>query len=95
MIRLLRMLNKFIWAVNFTMEVTDRALLCNRDWDPCYLRSIFDTDFFDFSELWSSSIGDIEIFEHVENVEKYSPIVEDISLDDSTLCEAVNEIEKE
>ena len=33
--------------------------------------------------------------QNVEKVEKYSPIVEDISLDDEVLCQAVEKIETE
>ena len=36
---------------------------------------------------------DSELLEVVNHVESYSPIVEDISLDDSELCSAVEAIE--
>ena len=72
-----------IGVVNVTMDVPDSALFCNRDWDPLYLRGIFDTE---FNELWCSDINDMDLLSHVEQVERYCPIVEDISLDDETLC---------
>ena len=77
------------------MEVTDASLLCNHDWDPSYLTTIFDVDFFDTADFLDSSISDMELLSHVESVERYSPIVEDISLDDETLCKAVERIETE
>ena len=81
--------------VIFTMDVSDGELLCNRDWDPSYLHSIFSSEFDDLLDLWDSSINDMELVKHVECVEKYCPIVEDISMDDDTLCKAVEGIEKE
>ena len=57
----------------------------------CYLME----DFHDFNELWSSNMGDSELVSAIENLEIYSPIVEDISMDDNTLCEAVEQIEQE
>ena len=67
----------------------------NRDWDPVYLTSIFDTDFHDCSELWDSSMDDLKLMEVVHDVERYSPLVEDISIEDDVLCSAVEEIETE
>ena len=77
------------------MEVTDASLVCNRDWDPSYLSSIFDVDFHDSGNISDNSISDMELVRHVESVERYSPLVEDISLDDDTLCQAVDQIERE
>ena len=78
------------------MDVPDACLWNKRDWDPSYLRKIFSHDFYEFSELWSDkNIKDTELVKQVEMVEKYSPIVEDISLDDETLCTAVEKIEDE
>ena len=57
------------------------------------MRSLFDTDFYDFSTLWNSSVEDNDLIKAVDEVEKYSPILEDISLDDSELCTAVEKIE--
>ena len=84
-----------LWTAR--MEVSDRYFIENSDWDPCYLRRIFDTDFFDYSELWNNKMeySDEELVRHVSNVEKYCPIVEDISLEDEVLCTAVEHIEKE
>ena len=81
--------------VTFTMDVSDRSLVCNRDWDPAYLSEIFVTDFEEFPDLWDSNITDMDLVSHVEKVERYCPIVEDISVDDDRLCQAVEAIEKE
>ena len=69
----------------------------NQDWDPTYLRYIFSQDFYEFRELWSSNVADKDIVALMEKSknERYEPIVEDISLDDSTLYNAVTQIEKE
>ena len=76
------------------MELPDEVLLCNQDWDPSYLRDIFEEDFYEFSDLWASNMSDCELVEGVEKLEIYSPLVEDISMDDSYLCHAVEQIEK-
>ena len=76
------------------MDVSDASLMVNRDWDPSYLRSILDADFYDFSNLWTNSVKDSELIEVADDVERYSPIVEDVSLEDNVLCEAVEQIEK-
>ena len=75
------------------MEVSDAVLSSNRDWDPGYLASIFDMDFFEFNELWGNSVNNKQLVDAVRDVEKYNPIVEDISLDDNELCSAVEKIE--
>ena len=77
------------------METRDVHLLCNRDWDPEYLACIFEVEFNDYSEMWCSDIDDSELICAIERVEKYSPIVEDISMDDIELCSAVEKIEEE
>ena len=77
------------------MEMTDRVFISNRDWDPAYLSEIFTQDFYEFRDLWQTSVPDMELVRAVETVDKYSPVVEDISLDDSTLCKAVEEIEEQ
>ena len=79
------------------MELADCMFTANKDWDPMYLRYIFSQDFYEFHELWKSNICDkelVNIAEKSEN-ERYTPIVEDILLDDKTLCAAVDQIEKE
>ena len=76
------------------MDISDSLLWKNRDWDPSYLLDIVSEDFYDFGDLWDSSICDSDLVSSVENMEKYCPIVEDISVDDEFLCEAVEEIEK-
>ena len=43
------------------MDVSDGELLCNRDWDPSYLHSIFSSEFDDLLDLWDSSINDMEL----------------------------------
>ena len=77
------------------MDVPDCALVCNQDWDPAYLSSIFDSEFDNSNDFLSDSISDMDLVEHVEEMERYCPVVEDISLDDVTLCEAVEQIEQE
>ena len=77
------------------MDITDRMLVSNRDWDPSYLNEIFQEDFYDYCDMWSSDLSDSAIVSHLENVEKYCPITEDITMDDDTLCSAVEQIEEE
>ena len=77
------------------MELCDSHLWVNRDWDPVYLSSIFDADFNDYSDLWDNNISDLELITSVERMETYCPIVEDISMEDSELCLAVEQIETE
>ena len=76
------------------MEISDAALSVNCDWDPSYLKSIFDVDFYDFNNLWSNTVKDSELVKVVDEVERYCPIVEDVSMDDNELCNAVEQIEK-
>ena len=77
------------------MELTDRIFSANRDWDPSYLRYIFSQDFYEFHDLWHSNVCDKELVKEAERTEHYSPVVEDISMDDDTLYEAVAQIEHE
>ena len=77
------------------MDISDDLLMQNIDWDPVYLASIFDTEFSDCSELWVNEMDDSQLLEVVEQSERYSPIVEDISLDDNVLYLAVEQIETE
>ena len=77
------------------MELSDKTLWSNRDWDPSYLSELFKEDFYDFSNMWSSNVTDNEIITETEKVERYCPITEDISLDDNVLCRAVEKIEEE
>ena len=86
------MVIEIICAVTFMMDLPEALLVRNRDWDPAYLSEIFDVDFNDYSGLVNTSITDMELVKHVE---KYCPIVEDISLDNETLCKAVTDIENE
>ena len=69
--------------------------MTNKDWDPQYLRQIVSQDFYEFRELWQGSLPDKDLVKAAENLDRYSPEVEDISLDDDTLYEAVAEIENE
>ena len=66
--------------------------LVNRDWDPVYLSSIFDIDFEDYSDLWDNSMDE---FQMVEALDRYCPVVEDISIEDNVLYSAVEQIESE
>ena len=79
------------------MELSDALLVSNQDWDPAYLKDIILVDFYEMSEMWcsSSDIADQDLVNFVEKVDKYSPIVEDISLEDDVLCQAVEQIEDE
>ena len=77
------------------MDVPNITFCRNRDWDPSYLQQLLSQDFYDYDELWSCNIGDMELVNEVEKVERYSPIVEDISLKDDILCLAVEKIEEE
>ena len=77
------------------MDISDRLFFTNRDWDPCYLHTIVSEDFFEFKELWETNVCDKELVQVADKVDHYCPIVEDISLDDETLCRAVEQIEKE
>ena len=77
------------------MEISDSVMLRNRDWDPSYLSDVFSQDFHDFNELWCLNVTDNQLISDVNKIEKYSPIVEDISMDDNMLCAAVEKIEEE
>ena len=60
------------------MEVVEENLWRNRDWDPVYLRQIFDSDFNDFTELWNASaVSDMELIQGYDRMEYYAPITED------------------
>ena len=77
------------------MDVSDAVIGCNKDWDPSYLLDIFTEDFYDFDELWDNSLTDSDLVQGVSKMEKYCPVVEDISMDDEELCKAVEQIEYE
>ena len=79
------------------MEVSDSMLFRNRDWDPSYLKLLFAEDFNDVSDLWQSNVTDCELMNETCRVERerYCPITEDISMDDTTLCSVVEKIEEE
>ena len=77
------------------MELSDNLLCINCNWDPSYLASVCNVDFIDFSDLWVNEISDKELLEADTNYQKYCPVVEDISIEDSELCLAVEQIEKE
>ena len=76
------------------MDVSDNSLWYNRDWDPEYLASIFQGDFYDLDDLWVTNITDMELLEAGNNSGIYFPVVEDISIDDLELCQAVETIEE-
>ena len=75
------------------MDISDSVYIRNLDWDPSYLKSIFDIEFDNYSDLWCSEMDDTELVNTVTELEKYFPIVEDISLDDIDLCNAVEKVE--
>ena len=49
------------------------------------------------TELWKSNVADSVLVNETSRVERqpYCPVTEDISLDDQTLCSAVEKIEQE
>ena len=70
-------------------------LFLNLDWDPVYLAYLFREEFDDIDYLWDFEIvNDLELLKMSEIsdcvTEKYSPCVEDISLDDDVLCDALD-----
>ena len=77
------------------MDVSDTFLFSNRDFDPVYLRGIFDDSFESCSELWANSVDDSVLVDAMENYERYCPVVEDISIEDEVLYSAVERIEEE
>ena len=77
------------------MDVSDAVIWRNKDWDPSYLLDIFTEDFYNFDELWDNSLSDSDLVEGVSKMERYCPVVEDISMDDEELCKAVEQIEYE
>ena len=77
------------------MDVSDAVIWRNKDWDPSYLLDIFTEDFYNFDELWDNSLTDSDLVQGVSKMEKYCPVVEDISMDDEELCKAVEQIEYE
>ena len=77
------------------MELSDRMFVMNHDWDPQYLRDIVSQDFYEFRDLWQSNISDCDLVREANDAERYSPIIEDISMDDDTLCQAVEHIESQ
>ena len=77
------------------MDVSDAVIWRNKDWDPSYLLDIFTEDFYNFDELWDNSLSDSDLVEVVSKMERYCPVVEDISMDDEELCKAVEQIEYE
>ena len=50
-------------------------------------------DFYDFKEHWENCLSDMDLVATEEP--RYCPVVEDISLHDETLHEAVEQIENE
>ena len=78
------------------METSDKDFIMNRDWDPSYLAMLFSQDFYNFNDHWNSSnVSDMELSCAMNNLDIYQPIVEDISVDDDVLVDAVEQIEKE
>ena len=76
------------------MDTND--LFINFDWEPSYLELIFNEDFLDMTDLWNEEfVTDSELLEMCKNSEIYSPIVQDIMLDEDDLVRAVTKIESE
>ena len=66
----------------------------NLDWDPSYLAQIFNVDFNDMSDLWGESDSSVDTL-LLQEMDKYCPVVEDITIEDEVLCAAVESIENE
>ena len=77
------------------MEVSDSVFNENLDWDQNYLKILFDEEFYDFTDHWKSNVMDSDLVKETEVAECYCPVVEDISLDDNVLYNAVEHIEEE
>ena len=71
------------------MEIADRMFVMNRDWDPIYLRELITQDFCDFWDLWHTTFCNMELMKAAERVDRHAPVMEDICLDATTLCQAV------
>ena len=95
LINYLNLVVNVTFFVGFVIEGSDSIFLANRDWDPSYLKQIMPDDFYDFSKLWKIITSDNELLQASTTIDKYCPVVEDISMDDVTLCEAVEKIKKE
>ena len=78
-------------VIGAAMDIADRVFVTNLDWDPQYLMECVTQDFYDFTEHWQNCLSDKELIDG----ERYCLLVEDISLDDDTLYEAVEQIEQE
>ena len=57
--------------------------------EPYYLSDIFSQDFYEFQDLWKSNVLDSQLVQSVTKLEKYSPKVEDISMEDEVLYQTV------
>ena len=74
------------------MELSENIFNLDKDWDPHYLGLLFSQNFHDFSNLLKSNMCDQDLLHAVKTIERYNPMVENILLDDETLCEAVEDI---
>ena len=92
----IRRMHVLLREIGFIMSMESNDIFLSWDWDPCYLAYIFDQDFFDMAELWDGDdTTDSSLLESFENKDIYAPILEDISLDDDLLHEAVEEMESQ
>ena len=78
------------------MDISDEVFICNRDWDPVYLSGIFDEEFFDFSDMWRSSVSDGELVSASQKVKKQISLssMDDESSDDIYLRNVVEQLEE-
>ena len=85
------------WSViGVAMDIADHVFVTNLDWDPQYLMECVTQEFYDFTEHWQNCLSDKELIDGERpRPGSYCPLVEDISLDDDTLYEAVEQIEQE
>ena len=79
------------------MELSDKVLCDNHDYNPGYLALLFSEVLMISVKCGIRMFLMVNVFsvKEVNKVEAYKPIVEDISLDDDILCQAVEQIESE
>ena len=74
-------------------DVSDAFLCSINDGDTSYLASISSEDFNDSTDFGSSNIRNSKLVDEMNKVDTYSPIVEDISIDNITLLSTAKQIE--
>ena len=82
-----------LFLCNIDIELADETFSTYKRLGPTYLNDSFSQAFFEINNLWSSKMSDKDLVHMVETIEKYNPLVEDISLNNATLYGAVEKIE--